>query len=187
MAPTHRIVVLALVCVLSGACDQHSPASPSATGGGWPFQAGRYVVELTGDSDPCGDIKSPQAGTTVSFVVTLRAEGTGATGTTSSGGLVLHLRPSTSTGQLVGLPLAGAAEGFVDDEAASAPTGAGIQPNGTRATFLPAVPFSGGIPPGFGGDFSLGTMDGPVVFSRSSVTSTCPPGAVHWTMNRAVN
>jgi len=40
------------------------------------------------------------------------------------------------------------------------------------------------MPSGFVSDFSHGTLDGTVVFSRNGVTSTCPAGAVGWTLNR---
>jgi len=58
-------------------------------------------------------------------------------------------------------------------------------PNGTRVTFgatgTEAIPLTGLI--AFQ-DFVTGTFDGTVVFSKNGVTSTCPGGAVGWTLNR---
>jgi len=181
-----RSVILYPALLSMTVCGGGNPTSPSTTGGGLPFEAGRYSIELLGGSDQCGDIKIPQAGTGVSFVLTLRADATGWTGTTSSGALVMHFQPSTSSMGTppVAIPLAGTASGFADDEAVTAPPGVGIGPNGTRATFTSSVPFSGGIPSGLLPGFASGTINGPVVFSRNGVTATCPSGAVGWTMNR---
>jgi hypothetical protein len=177
------IVVLSIACV--SACGSTTTSPSSMSGGGLPFQAGRYAMELLGGSDPCGDIKAPQAGTDVSFFLTLSADATGWTGRTASGALVWHFQSSTNSGSLpFAVPLAGTASGFADDEAAAAPPGLGIQANGTRVTFASAIAFSGGIPSAFLPGFSTGTINGPVVFSRNGVTSTCPSGAVGWTMNR---
>jgi hypothetical protein len=33
-------------------------------------------------------------------------------------------------------------------------------------------------------DFAQGAIDATVTFTRNGVSSTCPPGVVHWTMNR---
>ena len=53
-------------------------------------------------------------------------------------------------------------------------------------TLGPQTPFSGVFPSldALGTDFSLGTINGPVVFSRNGITAPCESGAVSWTMNR---
>ena len=173
--------------IVAGACGGGSSAtSPSNTsGGGLPFQAARYVMELLGDSQSCGDIKLPQAGTSVSFVLTLSADATGWTGKTSNGGLTIHLQPSTTNSSPpFAIPIAGTVSGFVDDEAPLPLPGMTVQPNGTRAAFAAGTTLAGGIPTASFPSFSTGTINGPVVFSRNGVTSTCPSGAVGWTMNR---
>src|SRR5690348_5782096 len=115
-----RGAVLGAAFVVAAACGSGSATSPTTTyGGGLPFQAGRYVMELFGDSLACGDIKVPQAGTGVSFVLTLSSDATGWTGKTSSGGLTFHFQPSTTNSSPpFAIPIAGTASGFADDEAA---------------------------------------------------------------------
>jgi hypothetical protein len=181
---TRRLIVVLSIVYVS-ACGSSTTTSPSTIpGGGLPFHAGRYVMNLTGFSDPCGDIKVPQAGTTVSFVLTMSADATGWTGKTSSGGLTMRFEPSTANSfPPFAIPLRGTASGFADDEAPVQPPGFTVQPNGTRASFASAITFSGGIPTASFPGFSMGTVNGPVVFSRNGVTSTCPSGAVEWTMN----
>ena len=57
-------------------------------------------------------------------------------------------------------------------------------PSGTRIVLSDPVPLSGEIPSPQVSDFSHGQFGGVVVFSRNGVTSTCPAGAVGWSMNR---
>ena len=173
------------VAFLIAACGGGT-TSPSTTtsGGGLPFQAGRYVMELLGDSQACGDIKVPQAGTGVSFALTLSADPTGWTGETSTRALSVHFLPSTTNSfPPFAIPMTGMASGFADDEGPLA--GMTGQPNGTRVTFPTGTSFSGGIPTASVPGFSTGTITAPIVFSRDGVTSTCPSGAVGWTMNRS--
>jgi hypothetical protein len=186
-----RLVVLAAFLVAACGSGPTSPSPPSPTsppsstsGGGLPFHAARYVMDLSGDSHPCGDdIKVPQAGTTVSFILTLSADPTGWTGTTSGGGLTIHFQPSTNNSfPPFDIPMAGTASGFADDEAPVPLPGIDVQPNGTRVTFPAGTSITGGFPTA-GFPFSMGSFNGTVVFSRNGVTSTCPSGAVRWTMN----
>jgi hypothetical protein len=180
-----RNVVLASTLV-AAACGG-SPAAPSgasaAAGGGLPFHAGAYEIDFLGGSLECGDIKIPPAGTSISVRFDMRAETGGWTATATSGTLTLHFRPGAGT-QPTSVALAGTGNGFADDQGITLGPPLVIPPNGTRLTTDGAISLSGAMPPGFVSDFSHGTLDGPVVFSRNGVASTCPAGAVGWTLNR---
>lgn len=178
-------VPVAFLVTACGGGTTSPSTTPSMSGGGLPFQAGRYVMELLGDSLACGDIKVPQAGTSVSFVLTLSADPSGWTGKTSTGALSVHFQSSTTNSfPPFAIPMTGTASGFADDEAPLPLPGMTVQPNGTRVTFATGTSFTGGIPTASFPSFSMGSFTAPVVFSRDGVTSTCPPGVVGWTMNR---
>lgn len=172
-----------IVALLAMGCAGASPAGPVApgalSGGGLPFDGTRYSLYISGDSSKCGDVKSPQAGTSVTLTLTLQADATGWTATASSGTLALRLQKGTATVHIGLIPVTGSGTGVADD------VGIPLQflpapPNGTRVTFGGTVPLSGEMPNSV---FALGTFDGPMVFSRNGVTSTCPAGAVDWTLN----
>ena len=58
-----KILFLASL-IVAGGCGG-TATSPSSTGGGLPFQAGAYQINFIGGSAECGDIKNPQAGTSI--------------------------------------------------------------------------------------------------------------------------
>ena len=172
---------------MAAACGG-SPASPSASGaaagGGLPFHAGAYQIDFLGGSLECGDIKIPQAGTAISARFNMRAGTGGWTATATSGSLTLHFRPGAGGTSPSSIALAGSGSGFADDQGVTLGPPLVIPPNATRLSIDGAISLSGVMPPGSTSDFSHGTLDGAVVFSRNLVTSTCPAGAVGWTLNR---
>jgi hypothetical protein len=141
---------------------------------------------LIGGSTPCGDVKIPQAGTAVTIRLNMEA-GTGRfVATATQGGLVLQFerRPAANSMFAFSLGLAGTASGSADDEGVSLGGGVSVPPSGTRLTVPSSIPLSGEIPSPMVSDMAMGTLDGIVTFSRNGVSSTCPAGAVHWTLNR---
>jgi len=168
-------------------CGSSSPTGPSgqeSPADFLPFSESFYVIEFHGDSFQCGDAKSPQAGTVVASRVLLRREGSAWAAANGDGTLTLRMERTVGAPAVAGIRLTGTARGFADDEGAIFDPRFSIPPNGTRLAIADAVALSGAIPAGALTDFSQGTIDGPVTFSRAGVTSTCPARAVMWTMNR---
>ena len=184
-----RSVSAGALLALSIACGG-SPAGPSdgshATGAGIPFQATRYSLQILGDSNRCGDLKTPRAGTVVSLRVTMQPDASGWTATpenASTGTLSIHLIPGTVQVSADQTSLAGTTRGFADDAGISI-GGQPAAPNGTRVmigTGTEAVPHTGLLVFDIAAN---GTFVGPVTFSRDGVTSTCPAGAVTWQLSR---
>jgi hypothetical protein len=184
-----RSVSVCALLALAVACGG-SPPGPSsgsnATGGGIPFQATRYSLQIVGDSGRCGDLKTPRAGTVVSLRVTMQPDATGWAATpenTSNGALSFHFIPGVVQVAEGHTSLAGTARGFADDAGISI-GGQPAVPNGTRATLgtgTEAVPHTGLLVLDIAAN---GTFDGTVTFSRDGVTSTCPAGAVTWQLSR---
>jgi hypothetical protein len=158
-----------------------SPAAPGAADP--PFRTSSYTIVFSGDSFACGDIKNPQAGTTVYAGLTMQAAGGNRSTATSAGGsLTLHFQRDEGR-TLFSAVLSGSAAGFADDEGLAGGVVV-IPPNGTRMTIQPGAPLSGEAPIAAAADFAFGVVNGTVVFSRAGVTSACPAGAVRWTLNR---
>ena len=184
-------VNLLIASLLAASACGGRPTSPSSSGGppggGLPFQATRYLISIVGDSVRCGDIRAPATGTAVSLNLVLQPDATGWTAVaedTVAGTITLRFQQGSGPAGPLEIPLSGTARGFADDR--GLPIGV-VPPmlNGTRiafgATGTETIPLSGLIP---FQDFSNGTFDGPVLFSRNGVTATCPAGAAGWTMNR---
>jgi hypothetical protein len=181
------LVVLAIAG--PAACGGGNPGGPSETpaGGGLPFREGQYALDMLGDSSLCGDIKNPQAGTAVSVRVTFRRDATGWTATTERGTLTLRFERGplpNEPGNPFALGISGPASGAADDEGVLIDPRFSVPPNGTRLTFGDGASLSGSMPSPQVSDFSLGRIAGTVTFSRNGVASTCPSGAVSWTLNR---
>jgi hypothetical protein len=176
--------------LIAAACGGGSPSAPSGAtlGGGIPFQVQtRYSLVMMGDSMRCGDVRSPQSGTAVTLDLMMQPDAMGWTATPaveSAGTMSLRFLQGSAPVASFQVSLTGTARGFADDQGMAIGT-LSPAPNGTRVTFgatgTEAVPFTGLI--AFQ-DFVSGTFDGPVVFSRNGVTSTCPGGAVGWSFNR---
>jgi len=182
----------ALVTIALGGCGGGSPAGPSngpVATGGLPFSDGAYVVSFVGGSVECGDVKNPQAGTSVSITLQLRRDGTAWTGT-SGNALTFHFEPGAVPAgppSPSAIGITGTARGSANDEGILLDPNRGqfnTQPNGTRITFPDNTALSGSFPSPALLTFSQGRIDGTVTFSRNGVTSTCPPGIVGWTMNK---
>ena len=179
----HARTTLLVACSLVIVGCRSSPTSPR-NGGALPFRSGAYMIDFAGDSIACGDVKNPQAGTAVSVRMDMQvtSDRASATATSSRGGLTLRLQPD-HVATVFGLRLTGMADGAADDEGGAA-GGITIPANGTRMTIDPRVVVTGEVPSPTVTDFAFGTVDGTVVFSRGGVASTCPSGAVRWTLNR---
>lgn len=183
ISPMQRTAVLSVALAVTTACGHQTPTSPSTTvgapsgttTGASPFPAGVWTAVLLGNQAVCGSTAASPLGPVIGFGITLTANGTGWTGTTSGGTLVMQFE---ATGSALGLvtQVTGSASGFEDAENISVPGFPTVQ-NPMRATFTPAVPFSGTATTSPGNSF-LGTMNGPVVFTQNGVTTTCPPGSV---------
>jgi hypothetical protein len=147
-----------------------------------PFAEAFYAFEFHGDSFQCGDVKSPQAGTAVGARMMMRRDGNAWTATNGAGTLTVRLHGTAAT--IFGTAVSGTARGFAEDEGVLFDPQFSVPPNGTRIAVADDATLSGSIPAGRVTDFSQGTVTGTVTFSRGGVTSTCPTGAVAWTMNR---
>jgi len=182
----------ALVTLALGGCGGGSPAGPSnvpVAAGGLPFSDGAYLVSFIGGSLECGDVKNPQAGTSVSITLQLRRDGSAWTGTAGNA-LTFQFQPGAAPAgppSPSAIGITGTARGSANDEGILLDPNRGqffVQPNGTRITFPDNTALSGSFPSPALLTFSQGRIDGTVTFSRNGVTSTCPPGIVGWTMNK---
>jgi hypothetical protein len=173
-----RPVLLAGAVVVAG-CG--SPTAPEGTGP-LPFKPAAYVIDFSGDTLACGDLKNPQAGTAVSVRLNMQTTSGRFIATSAPGAFRVQFEREPAA-NAVTLRLTGTATGFADDEGFAGGT-IGIPPNGPRMTVDPGVPLIGEIPSPTVSDFALGRLNGPVVFSRGGVSSTCPAGTVSWTLNR---
>ena len=171
-------VLLAGAVIVAG-CG--SPTAPEGTAP-LPFRPAAYVIDFSGDTLACGDLKNPQAGTAVSLRLNMQTTSGLFIATSAAGGFTLRFERNPAANALT-LRLTGTATGFADDEGFAGGT-IGLAPNGTRMTVEPGVPLAGEIPSPTVSDFALGRLNGPVVFSRGGVSSTCPAGTVSWTLNR---
>ena len=164
-------MLLVACCALISGCGG-TPTAPESNGT-LPFRPGAYMLDLIGDSVACGDVKNPQAGTAVTVRLNMEVASNRYVATSAQGGLVLRFS----------VALTGTATGSADDEGRTI-GGLSIPPKGTRLTVSSSVPLSGEIPSPAVSSFASGTLNGTVTFSRDGVSSTCPAGAVGWTLNR---
>jgi hypothetical protein len=107
-----RRFFLALLGLAACGGSSTAPSGTSAPGAeGLPFQATRYFLHVLGASAPCGDLRSPQAGTSVSFFVNLTPDGTGWIARSTDDGTRVTI---ANTIAIAGLLPAGAPAGFQD-------------------------------------------------------------------------
>jgi hypothetical protein len=186
----HLGYLAVLVTIAFGGCGGGSPAAPSdppTTTATLPFTEGSYALEFHGGTLECGDFKIPQAGTVVSFTVMLRRDVKAWNAVNGTNTLALRFESAAAPPGVpnpFALGIAASARGFAEDEGLLVAPGLAVPPNGTRMTFADNATLSGSMPSAQVNAFSLGTVNGTVIFSRNGVTSTCPPGIVTWTMNR---
>jgi hypothetical protein len=170
--------------VLLAGCGAHSPSAPSTTapGGGLPFQSALYELRIVGDPLRCtGDVL--RVGTLVSLAVNLTPDASGWTGRPAdpaNGTLVLTLRPGSLPSSPPRFQLGGAVQGFAID------AGTGPLPvrTGRRLTFgstADAVTPISGVTPG-SVLAAVGPIEGPAAFTLEGLTTTCPAGAVLWSL-----
>lgn len=162
-----------------------SPTSPAPpAGGGLPFQATRYSLQVIGSPLACGATGATAPATIVTFYVNMTADATGWTATSSDGAFTMRLQPDSSLGFA---NLAGTARGSAVDEG-STPSVPSLPSNGTRVTIADATPISGRLPdsalPESFRDRASGIVNGAVTFSRNGVTATCPAGATLFNLVR---
>ena len=187
MASVRKVLALGLALAMP-ACGS-VPALPStapstSTGAGTVFGEGTFVIDLIGDSKACGDIKIPQAGTAVSVAIAgsvVNGEWVGRAAVPEGGAFELRLRfdnqpPPPSAGPNA-LSVAGTFSGTAVDSYVYLP---GLVLRGTSAVFGSGAQLDGALQ---WQTFAKGTVAGNMAFTRNGVTSTCPPGAVGWTIN----
>jgi hypothetical protein len=169
---------LALVAALAAGCGSASPTAPTdpATGG-LAFQAGQYRLSIIGLG--CGSKELEAALPSVFLAVTLQPDGAAWVVAPAHANGTLRLRFEKGPG-LPNLPaaivLSGSVSGAADDEgSAGAPAADAL-----RVT-IPAAPLSGTM---LSPESASGTIEGPVVFTRSGGSLACIPGAVNWTFSR---
>ena len=184
-----RLVIASALLLAACGGPSTSPTGVSApAGGGLPYQADRYRLQILGGSLACGDNKNPQAGTFVNLLVNMKPDATGWTATTEDGGFSLRLEPGSPATAFGPARLTGTARGAADDQV-TLPLPTSPPPSGTRMTIVDAIPVAAVLTallvPGFA-DFTTGTFNGAVVFSRNGVTATCPAGAVGFTLSRNI-
>jgi hypothetical protein len=147
-------------------------------------------MSLLGGTTECHDVQVPQAGTAVAFRIAGSHDATGAWigRPTSSVDGNFEIRLAVSTGPVgsnaaplrpFDIVIRGTVTGFAIDSYAYTPTSV---PSGTTANFSSTFSISGiARYPNF--TFADGLGDSALVFSRNSVTATCPAGQVGWTLN----
>lgn len=181
-----RAVLIALLGIAS-ACG--SPSSPSGTsdpgGGGLPFQATRYFLEVVGVTVPCGDARTPQAGTFVRFVVNLTPDSSGWTARSEDGGFTMRLEHGGQVTSVSDILVRGTAQGGAGDQG-SPQLQPPFPPSGTRMTIASPIAIAATMPsvPAQLQLQTRGTFNGPVEFSRNGLTATCPSGSVSFTMSQ---
>lgn len=182
-----RVLMAALAAATVSACggDVAAPSAISA-----PLGDGAFIVDLLGDSKRCDDIKSPQAGTGVTVLVSASHDGNGnwiARAADASGGnFEFRLARGSGTATAPSGP-----PGPLDTAVIGSWSGSAVNS-------FQIGPFAGVIPPttaSFGAGASVqgimrsaarfadGFITSEMTFSRAGVSSTCPAGAVGWTIN----
>ncbi len=176
-----------IVIVLTSACGG-SPAAPSPP---LPFSGrvalgdGRRLLTIMGDSFKCGDVRLPQAGTSVVVDVMGATEGMGWTLRpldASGGSFEIHIERMLKSGVLGSVPLSGSARGYaIDSSREFTPT-----PTGTTLTFSESssgpISFTGQMP---FGSLATGEFLSAITFSRNGATASCPPGAATWSLTNS--
>ena len=173
-------VIVALLAL--AACG--GPSAPSGTsapgGGGLPFQATRYFVEVFGLTVPCGDARTPQVGTFARFAVNLTPDATGWTARSEDDAFTMRLENGGQVGAII--QVRGTAQGAGDDQGFPLVP---IAPTGTRMTIPNPVPVAATLTADLPAQLQFitrGTFNGPVEFSRNDLTATCPTGSVSFNL-----
>jgi hypothetical protein len=166
-----------LGAIVAAGCGGSNPSAPSPTplGGGLPFQATRYNLNILGLE--CGGSSQPFPSVLIAVTLTPDATGWTAVPEKANGTLSLRFQPGPSSGLTSIVPLAGSARGFADAEG---PGGTPL-PSPTRVTIDAAVPLSGVL---LLNDLASGSFDGPVVFSGAGTNATCTGGSARWFLNK---
>ena len=183
---TNRWSIVALLGLAAcGGGNPTGPADPQPAGGGLQFIESAYAVNFVGDSLACGDVKNPNTGLSVGIRMTLRRDATGWTANHATETAMLRFEPASTTPSPAGpAAIVGVARGSAQDEGVVFDPGFSVPANGTRITFADNAALSGAMQTPQLTDSSGGTINGTVSFSRDGVTSTCPAGAVRWTISR---
>jgi hypothetical protein len=176
--------ILIVAAVLAGACGSN-PAAPTPSvpvASGVALGTGRRNLSIVGDSLKCGDVRTPQSGTTITVDVMVTTEGMASmlrAVETVGGSFEIRIERAPGSGMFGAIPLTGSARGYaidsLDDEVHT--------PTGTKLTFDPAgappVPLTGLSP---FTSFATGTLQGAVEFSRNGIVSSCPPASTSWSL-----
>jgi hypothetical protein len=182
-----RLTVVALLATLACGSNADWPSSPTQPFVFPVFGGGTFLIALLGDSSLCGDIKNPQAGTMVSVAMAgsvVDGVWTGRALTPDGGQFELRLvssnTPPPASAGLRAISVLGSATGTAIDSFVYTP---GFVPRGTAIRFGDRVELTGALRTA---TFASGHVDSPVTFTRNGVSSTCPVGAVEWTINGPV-
>lgn len=171
------------IVLLLAACG--GPTSPTPAQD-LPFQAGRYLLHLTGDTTQCNDLVLPQTGTNVvaQTALTLERDAWVARPMGAEGGsFEVRLRRTSSAQTIPSIPLAGAIQGVAIDSFAMPITlEVVLPPTGVRAMFSAPGTLSGSV--AVTGFVAEGDVLSPVTFNKDARSVTCPAGAVRWFLSR---
>jgi len=183
----HLVSATAAIVVTAASCDG-GPASPSPQPP--PLGVGIFILSLGGDSSLCQDIKIPLAGTFVTVQVRAVHDGgtwIGRAASAEDGDFEIRLARATQPVSAHSGPMgprdvavAGTLWGVATDSYNYVPTWV---PSGTSVVFDQTTTISGIVRFASGARFGDGLDTAPVMFTRAGVSSTCPPGAVGWTLN----
>ena len=174
-----------LAAALAVACG--SPASPAVTA---PLGAGKFLIEISGDTIACGDLATPQAGTHLfsSLIATVDADGTwiAKSATAADGTLEIRLRrttesttaPASPAGVAVTGTISGIANYSVDP---AAPVGTVNSYNqGHSASAVANTATAGKV---HAATFASGYVNGSFTFTGPQRSVTCPSGRASWLLN----
>jgi hypothetical protein len=181
-----RLVGAAAIVVTVASCGD-TPTSPSTQSP--PLGVGNFILAILGDSSLCQDIKVPQAGTFVTVQLRAVHDGNvwiGRAASAEDGDFEIRLaRTNESVSARSGpigardVAVAGSLSGVATDSYKYVPTWV---PSGTSAVFGQPTTISGIVRHPFF-RFGDGLNLAALTFTRAGVSSTCPAGAVGWTLN----
>ena len=186
---SRKPLLVTIVLLIASACGG-GPTSPSQASP--PLADGNFILAFGGGSLECQDVKSPQAGTSVT--VRVRAGHSGGTwigraASEEDGDFEIRLMRTSEAvsmdGRPIGpldVPVAGTLVGIATDSYRYTPT---FVLSGTSAVFAATTPISGVIQSP-AGTLGNGVVSGPMTFSRAGVSATCPSRAVGWLLNGPV-
>jgi hypothetical protein len=179
------LAIMALSFVSGCGGSTAAPEVPLPFSGRLALGDGRRFLTIVGDPERCGDIRDPQSGTSVSVDINSSSDGGGWTlrpldGT--GGQFEVRIERMLGTGMFGGVPLSGTARGYAVDSSAEP----FVTPTGTIVTLADA----GAAPLRFRGvmtssSLASGSFQGTVTFSRNGVVSSCPAGAVMWSVTNS--